>query len=131
MCILPLLRDRFMYFGLVGSHNQLYTFLSPVNLLITISFYIHACYRMIEAARRDKNGVLRSVPWSVGRSFSDVTSASRVSSNQPIRRDQKHRSVFLSIPSQAEDCEASEGWRSLFGLATNVRQIFLNLCDAS
>ena len=30
---------------------------------------------MIEAARRDKNGVLQSVSWSVGRSLSDVSVA--------------------------------------------------------
>ena len=119
-----------MYFVLVGSHNQLYTFHTLVNLLVTILFYIHARHRVIEAARRD-NVVLQSVPWSVGRSLSDKTSVSRGNPNQPIRRNQKHRSVFLDIPSHAENCKASDCWRSHFGLATNVRRIFLNLLQAS
>ena len=60
-------------------------------------FYIHTPHRMMEAARRDKNGVLQSVPWSVGSSLGDMTSASRGSPNQPIRRSQEHQSVFLNI----------------------------------
>ena len=46
-------------------------------------------------------------PRSIGPSLSNVTSASRKSPKQPIRRNQKHRSVFLNISSQAENCEAS------------------------
>ena len=52
------------------------------------------------------------MPWSVGCFPSDVTSASRGSLNQPIRRNQKHWSVFLNITLQAENCETSEGWSS-------------------
>ena len=65
---------------------------------------------MIETARRNRNkkkGVLQSVPRSIGRSLSDVTSASRESPHHLIRCDQKHRTVFLKIPSQAQNCEAS------------------------
>ena len=104
MCISPLQRGLFMLFELVGSHNQLCTFHTLMNLLVTNSFYIHARHRLIEATgKRDKNGVLQNVLWSVGRSLSDVTSASRGSPNQPIRRNQKRRRVFLKIPSQAEN----------------------------
>ena len=72
MCILPLQRGRFMYFGFVGSHNELCTSHTLIKLSISNSFYIHARHRMIETARRDKNGVLqmchghlvsRSVTW--------------------------------------------------------------------
>ena len=90
LCILSLQLGRFMHFGLVGSHNQPYTVYALVNLLVTILFYIHAWHRMIKAARCDRNGMLRSVPWSVGHLLSDVTSASRGSLNKPIRCDQKH-----------------------------------------
>ena len=77
MCILPLQHGRFMCFGLVGSHNQLCTFHTLINLLVTNLFYIYAQHQMIEAARWNKNGVLQSVPWSVGRLLSEVTAASR------------------------------------------------------
>ena len=107
MCILPLQRSRVMCFGLVGSHYQLCTFYTVINLLVTNLFYIHARHRMIEAAWRDKKkrkkGMLQSVPWSVGRSFSDVTSAWLGSPIQPIRRNQQHRSAFLNISSQAKN----------------------------
>ena len=59
-----------------------------IDLLVTNLFYVHARHQMIEAARRDKNGVLLSEPWSVGHLLSDVTSASRGSLNQPIRRSE-------------------------------------------
>ena len=116
MCILPLQRGRFLSFELVGSFNQSCAFHTLIHLLVSYLFYIYTRHRMIEAARRDKNGVLQSVPWSVGRSLNDVTSASRGSPNQPIRRNQKHRKMFLKILSQAENCEASNCWRSMFGL---------------
>ena len=96
-----------MYFGLMGSHNQLCTFHTLINLLVAYLFYIHARHRMIEAARRDKNNVLQGEPWSVGRLFSDVMSALCRSPNQPIRRSQEHQSMFLNISSLAENCEAS------------------------
>ena len=70
------------------------------------SFYTHARHRIIEATRRCKNCVLQNVPWSVGRSLSDVTLASSESPNQPIRRNQKCRRVFLKIPSKAENWES-------------------------
>ena len=117
MCILPLQRGLIMYFGLVGSQNQLCTFYTLKNVLVTNLFYIHARHRTIELATGAKNGVLQSVPWSVGRSRSDVTSASRGSPNQPIRRNQKHRIVFLNICSQAENCDTSRRWRSVFDLS--------------
>ena len=82
---LPLQHGWLMYFGLMGFHNQLYTFHTLVNLSVTIWFYIDTWHWMIEAAKHDKNGVLQSVPWSVGHLLSDVTSASRGSLNQPIR----------------------------------------------
>ena len=86
-----------------GSRYQLCTFHTLINLLVTNLFYIHTRLQMIEAARQDKNGVLQSVPWSVGRLLSDVTSASHGRPNQPIRRSQEHRSVFLNISLQAEN----------------------------
>ena len=69
---------------------------------------------MVEATKHDKNGELQNVPCPVGRSLSDVTSASRGSQNQPIRRNQKRRRVFKKIPSQADNWEASNTWRSMF-----------------
>ena len=62
MYILPLQRGRLMYFELVGSHNQLCTFHTLINCLVTNLVYIHARHRMMEAAKRDKNGVLQIVP---------------------------------------------------------------------
>ena len=57
---LPLRRGRFVSFGLLGSHNQLCTSHTLINLLVTNLFYIHARHRMIEAARGEtKNGVLQ------------------------------------------------------------------------
>ena len=78
-----------------------------IDLLVTNLFYVHARHQMIEAARRDKNGVLLSEPWSVGHLLSDAMSALCRSPNQPIRRSQEHQSMFLNISSQAENCEAS------------------------
>ena len=54
MCGLPLQRGRIMYFELVGSHNQLCTFHTLIDLLDTSLFYIHTQHQMIEAARWDK-----------------------------------------------------------------------------
>ena len=95
-CSLPLQRGWFMYFGLVGSHNQLCTFHVLIDLLVTNLFYIDAQHRMIKAARWDKNDMLQSVPRSAGCSLSDVTLASSRSPNQPIRlrRNQKHQSML-------------------------------------
>ena len=118
-----------MCFGLVGSHNQLCTLHTLTNLLVTNLFYIHARHWMIETARQDKNGMLQSAPWSVGRSLSDVTSVSRKSPNQPIRRSQELQSVFLNISSQAENCEASKCWGTVVDLVTNVWQSILKLCE--
>ena len=121
MCILPLQHGRFMYFGLMGFHNQLCPFHTLINVLVTNLFYIHAQRRIVKAARRDKIGVLQSVPWSLGHPLSDVTSASCGSPNQPIRRNKKHWSVFLNILLQAKNCDASQCWRTVFGLATKVK----------
>ena len=95
MCILPLQHGRFMYFWLVGFHNQMYTFHTLMNLLVTNLCYIHAQHWMIEAAWHDKNGAQQSVPWSVGRSLSDVTSLSHGSPNQPIRSIEACSWTFL------------------------------------
>ena len=90
-------------------------------------FYNHTWHQMIDATRRDKNGVLQKVPWSVGGSLSDMTSASRGSPNQPIRRNQKRRRVFLKITSQTEN--------KIFKLCAkyiwSVWPNFLPLCEAS
>ena len=56
MCGLPLQRGRIMYFESVGSHNQLCTFHTLINLLVTSLFYIQARHRMIEGR---KHGALR------------------------------------------------------------------------
>ena len=114
MRILPLQCRPFMKFELVGSHNQLCTFHCLMTLLVTNLFYIHTWHQMIEAAKCDKNGMLQSVPWSVGRSLNDVTSASRRSPNQPIRCNQKHQRIFLKVPPHADNWEASNCWQSLF-----------------
>ena len=86
---------------------------------------------MTEAAWHDNNGMLQSVPWSVGRSLSNITSASCVSPNQPIRHNLKYQSMFLNLPSQAKNCKALKCWRCMFGLATKVHRIFLKLCESS
>ena len=52
---LPHQYGRFVYFGLVRSHNQLCTSHTLINLLVTNLFYIHARNRMIEVARRNEN----------------------------------------------------------------------------
>ena len=90
------------------------------------SFYIHAWHQVIKATRCNKNGVLQNVPWWVGRLLSDVTWASHGSPNQPIRHNQKHWRVFLKIPSQAENWEASNCWRSIFEVLGKSSWSFLN-----
>ena len=55
MCILPFQRGQFVHFGLVESRNQLCASRTLINLFVI--FYTR--HQMIEAARRDKNGVLQ------------------------------------------------------------------------
>ena len=81
---------------------------------------------MMEAARRDKNGVLQSVPWSVGRSLSDVTSASRGSPNQPIRRNEQHQRV---IPEDSFAGRKLRRFKLLEKYVSTVRPISLKLCE--
>ena len=110
---------QFMYFGLVGSHYQLYTVHTLVNLLVML-FYILARHRMIEAARRDKNGMLQSVPWH------DVSLARK---SKPSIQTQPEASK--SVP---EDSFAGWNLRSFQPLAKHilsVRPIFLRLREAS
>ena len=57
----------------------------------------------------------------------DVTSALRGSLSQPIRGNQKHRRVFVNISSRSENCQAPKCWRSVFDLATDVRDVSTNL----
>ena len=122
MCIMPLQRRCFVYFGLMGYHNQLCTFHTLINLLVTNLFYSHAWHWMTEAARQDKNGQLQRVPWSVGSlaqwCYISVTQKSKAASL-------KHQSVFLNIPSQTDNFDVSKCWQSVFGLATDVRWSFL------
>ena len=95
----------------MGSYNQLCTFHTLIDLLVTDSYYIHAWHRMIEDTRPGKNGVLQNVPLSVGHSLSDVTSASHGSPNRSIRCNQKHQEHF---------------WRFLHRLKTENLQ---TVCD--
>ena len=118
-------------FWIGGSHNQLCTFHTLINLLVANVFYIYALHQMIEAAKWVKNGVLQSVPWSVGCLLSDVTSASCGSPNQPIRRCHEIQSMFLSISSQAKKCKASECSRTVSGLILTLHWRILKLCEAS
>ena len=92
-----------MYFVLVGSHNQLYTFHTLVNLLVTILFYFTFTHdigwpkqQAIKKILKNQMACCKVVMWSVGHTLSDVTSASSRSPNKPIRRNQKHRSVYLN-----------------------------------
>ena len=88
--------------------------------------FIHTQHRMIEATRRDKNGVLQNVPWSFGCSLRDVMSASCRSPNQPIRCNQKHWSV-------PEDSFADQKLRIFKLLAKyiwSVQTVFLKLREA-
>ena len=48
-----------------------------------------------------------------------------------IRQNQKHRSVFLNISSQAENCEASECWRTVFSLVINLCRRILSFVKTS
>ena len=89
--------------------------------------FIHTQHRMIEATRRDKNGVLQNVPWSFGCSLSDVMSASCRSPNQPIRCNQKRRRVFLKITSQTENRIFKLFAKYIWSVWPN----FLPLCEAS
>ena len=117
---------------LIGGIPQSIVYLPPlINLLVTNLFYIHAQHRMIEVARRDKNGVLQCtmVSW-LARSLSDVTSASRGSPNQPIRDNQKHCSAFLNVASQSENCKPTKCWQCVFRLATDVRNVSMKLQEA-
>ena len=106
-----------IYVVWIGGIPQSIVYLPHSDKFIGYQFTLHSRptrHQMMEAARRDKNGELQSVPWSVGRSFSDETSALRGSPNQPIRRNQKHRRVFLKTPSRADNWEASSCWRRIF-----------------
>ena len=90
MCILPLWRGWFLYFGSVGSHNQSCTSHMLINLLVTSLFCIHAWYQVIEVTRKDKSGVLQFAMIStmvrcLPHSLNDIMSALRRSPNQPIR----------------------------------------------
>ena len=90
MCILPLQRGRFDVFWIDGIPRSV-VHLPHSDKFIGYQFTLHSRptrRQMMEAARRDKNGVLQSVPWSAGRSLRDVTTASRGSPNQPFRRNQ-------------------------------------------
>ena len=110
-----------LYFGLVGSHNHLCTFHTQINLSVINLFYFHAWQRMTKATRQDKNGVLQSVPWSVG-SLAQWHDISVAQKSRPASQD--HWSMFLNIPSQAD---VSKCLQSVFGLATDVWQSFLKL----
>ena len=129
ICILPLQRSWSMHFGLAGSHNQLCTFHTLINSLVTNLFYIHAQRRIVEAARRDKNGVLQSVPWSLWHSLSDMTSASCGSPNQ-----QSDATRSIEVCSWTFFCRPKTAmlqcWRTVFGLATNIWQSILKVFEA-
>ena len=77
-------------------------------------FYNHTWHQMIDATRRDKNGVLQKVPWSVGGSLSDMTSASRGSPNQPIRRSWPKTEKLQTVAEVYLKCSAKlleASWR--------------------
>ena len=94
------------------------------------------------SAQDDRSGKGRNKKWRAAvchgqrhdqfaRSLNDLTPASRGNPNQPIRGNQKHRNVYRNIASQAGNCDASKGWRSVFGLATHVRDVRSKLLEAS
>ena len=90
MCILPLQRGWFVHFGLVGSHNQLCTSHTLINLV-----YIHAQHLIIKAARWEKKWCAavchHQCHGQLGaRSCRDVTSALCRSQKKPIKGNQKH-----------------------------------------
>ena len=112
---LPLQHGWLMYFGLMGFHNQLYTFHTLVNLLVTILFYIHVRHQKLKhlgtiklACCKVCHGqlVALSMTWHQHRAEVQASQSDAI------------RSIEVwNIPSQAENCEALECWRSLFGLA--------------
>ena len=120
MCILPLQHG---YLCILDWLDPTINCVPRINLLVTNLFYI----QLITAAGWDENGMLQTVSWSLGRPLSDLMSVSRGSPNRPIRCNQKHRRVFLIISSQAENCKASECWRTVFGLVINFRWRMLKL----
>ena len=81
-----------MCFGLMGSHNQLSTFHTLINLLVTNLFHIHAQPQTSKAARQDKNGVLQSVPWSAGRLLSQWHDISTMWNSKPANQTQSEAS---------------------------------------
>ena len=80
MYILPFQGSQFLYFGLVGSHNQLCT----SHMLINI-FYICPRHQMleVEVANQDKKGVLLKAVVSWPTRY--LMSALRGYPNYPIR----------------------------------------------
>ena len=85
---------------------------------------------MIEATRHNKNGMVQSVPWSVGLLLSDVTSALCESPNQLIRHNQKHRSMFLNIPLQAKNVKLQRLEKSVWPSIKRLANL-LESCKAS
>ena len=121
MCILLFQRSRFMYFGLVGSQNQLCT--------TTLNFYwLPICFTFMPKIKWSKQLAAKcaTVSWSLTQ-WHDVSMAQK--SKQPIRCNQKHQSVFLNIFLPAENCNVSKHWKSVFDEATNIWQNFLKLCE--
>ena len=116
----------------MGFHNQLCTFHTLINLLVTNLFYIQARHWMIGAAKSDNNGGLQSVPWSVGRSLSDVTSASRGIKSKPANQTKPEESKSLKeIPSQANNWEASTCCEVYLKCSANLLEALWNIVNSS
>ena len=105
MCIFPLLRGRFVYFGLAGSYTHWCTFHTLLDLLVTDLVYIQPDIEWPKQLGDVKMACLKVCHAQLGRLLNDVTSASRVIPNQLVIRSQKHRSWtfsghFLNISSR-------------------------------
>ena len=98
---------------------------SPDGTLISASASPHC--GVIEAAKRDKNGVLLSARVNGLALRLDVSVARK---SKPA--NQKHRTMFGDILcSRPQDCDASKCWRGEFGLATDLTDVSTKLHEAS
>ena len=85
-------------FSIGGIPQSIVHLHTLINLVVPVKFFIIFFTFMLDIKWPKQLGEIKMTCCKVchgqlGRSLSDVTSASRGSQNQPIRRNQKHRSV--------------------------------------
>ena len=93
----------------------------PVNI-----FYIHTSHQMIKTERRDENGErwsACSVQFTA--QWHDVCVMQKSKS-----ASQKHWMLFVDICLQSPNCNASKRLQSVFGLTTDLPNVFTKLHEA-